>query len=74
VLFRLLIVTGLSYLLPVLWVRSFDGEKTFVQFISVSLFCVCSTVISFYFIGMKSNERLYVRRWLQSKIITIRKN
>lgn len=74
VLCRLLIVTGLSYVLPVLWILLAGDEKNFIQFVSVSLLCACSTVFFFYFIGIQSNERLYIRRWLQSKLITIRKN
>lgn len=72
IVFKLSVVTVLSYLFPILLIIYIGGEENFVLFSIISIVSILSTVISFYLIAMEANEKRYVHKWLQSKMLNLK--
>lgn len=72
IVFKLFIVTLLSYLFPILLIIYIGGEESFIHFGIISLISVLSTIFSFYWIGIETNEQQYLRNWLHCRLSAIK--
>ena len=70
VLFRVLIVSVISFSLPLLSVFIF--EQSIVRFVSVILLSIPLSTITIVFVGMSINERLFIKNQIMTKICKMR--
>lgn len=72
ILVRLLIVTALSYFMSAFCMMLIGGESGFLHFMVVSLLCTLSTAACIYFYGMNSQERSFMYKWLQIRVLKLK--
>ena len=66
VFLKILVVTPIAAFLP--WLISEWMDEGFFRLVVVTLISILTTGLSVYFLGLKSNERLYFKNLVLSKI------
>lgn len=72
VLFNVLCVGIISGFFSIILYKYIQLSSDFIEFISVSFFCVFSSVISIYLIGLTSDERFFLKNKLEERYRRIR--